>query len=235
MSITSTLKNVLFSSGGAKILIGLVTFFIIIGVIIYFIYRFIKKNYIYKYKFLVVNVMGNMSVKKARIKLNQQKVEVFELEGLPNKPLDIKEPNVYYNGAPMRMVAYDGQGNIAWTNGIKIDKEQYLKTALTAPERQMAAQAAIDAGSKYDVLTTPMKAAIGMSIVVIMIMVIGMYANGKLALMTTDKAAETATTMLKTQEYQSQNVEAINENTEMFMTVLHFLGADGYNISLVAE
>lgn len=235
MTLTSSLKNLLFSSGGAKILTGLVTLFIVVGIISYIGWRFFKKTYIYKYKFLVVNVMGNISVKKAKIALNKQKVEVFELEGMANKQIEIREPNVYLDGVPMRMVAYDGQGNIAWTKGVRMDKEEYLKTALIAPERQMAAQSAIDAGMKHNIMNTPMKVAIGMSIVVIMIMVIGLYATGKVALMTTDKASETASMLIESQKYQAATIDVIKENTEMFNILLKHLGATGYNITLVAE
>lgn len=233
-SILSTIKTILTSTGGMSIILGLIGFFLVFGLIAWVGWYFFKKKYVFKYKFLVINALGNMNVKKGRITVNKQKVEVFELEGLTDKYLEIKEPNMYYNGSPMRVVAYDGMGQIAWCDKLKFDKEQYLKVALTPPERQMSAQTAIEAGQKYGRMPTEYKVAIGFSIAVIFIMVIGMYAVGKLTVEITEQASISATNMIKVADKQTGMINAVERHGLAMENLLKYLSKD-QNITYLYE
>ncbi len=189
---------IFFSSGGVKMLLWIFAAIVILGILAYLIWLWIRNKFIFKYKFGVVNFKGRIIKKSARVFTNKYRVKKFMIDGYPNNLLDIREPNSLVDNTPTRLVAFDGSGNLVYLDNIKRDKEnnlvniksetakiqvdtkKYLETSLTPQEREGIANNIVDLTIKHGKMPEEIKWMLGSAVLIVIIVMVGIFIQGKM-------------------------------------------------------
>ena len=235
--------DLLLSSGGLRIVFWLVLVFVIFIGLGFGIWRFIRARFIYKYRFGIVNYFGKISLKKAKITINKHMVKKFLIDGT-NQLLDIEEHNSTVDNLPTRLVSYDGQGNLAYLDNLgkksinsqkaklKVDKNEYLKTALKSVEREGIANNIVDATRKYGKMPAEAKWAFGFSAFLVVAVIAGMFLQGKVLAKQYDINSGDVKNLLEATKVIKENSLIMRENLELQKIIMTYVTRDDRNITL---
>jgi hypothetical protein len=234
------------TSGATNILLQLTGIFIFLLILGFIGYKFFKKKYLYTFSFTIIQHSGRLQLKKARLLLSKTKVKKFELDGYAGKLLDVKDPNGYVNDLPTRFVAWDGQGNLAYVENIddhtitkhdrlKVGRKDYKEVALLPVERELQALAVIESTKKYDRVDTVQKTILFSMVGLIFVVVIGLYALGKVNLDTAEKVSGASSSHGESIRSLERTAGIIESNNQIQSAILGYLTDGNFTIELAAE
>lgn len=235
----------LISSGSFNIGFWVIIVVLVLGLIAWLVWMYIKKKVLYVFNFRIIDATGKLTKKKARIVSDDKGVRKFKFEEYKQE-LDIRDPNCIVDGIPTRVLSWDGQGNLVYTETIdyanlnsnhrfKVAKEEYLKTALKPVEREQVANSIVDAVKKHGETPNALKLAMWFAIALLIIIIVGMFIQGKLLAESYTKNGDALTAMNAFGESNRQTAMIIAENTKIQMIVLEQvlnLSGKSYNITL---
>lgn len=238
--ISSAVSSGYFNIGFYVFLVVLV-----LGIIAWLVWTYIKKKVLYVFNFRIIDSTGNLIKKKARIIRDDKGVRKFEIKDLENHKIDIRDPNWIVDGVPTRVVSWDGMGNLVYVEDVdyeninsnwkfKVAKNTYLQTALLPVEREQVVTAGIDSIKKHGDIPMLAKLAMWFAIALIIAIVVGMFIQGKLLSEQYTQNAKATEVMHENSKALQIAAETIKENTEIQRLVLaQVLNLSGkpYNIT----
>jgi hypothetical protein len=240
--------SVAVSSGGLKILFWVFISIIVVILIAVGVWRFIRAKFIFRYRFGLVNHGGRIVIKKAKIHVNKYMVKKFMIDGYPDQLLDIREPNCLVDNLHTRLVAFDGMGNIVYCTGhnmeksinsavakLNVGKKEYLETALLPMEREAVANNIVDATKKYGKMPQEVKWAFGFSFLLIIVVVIGLFVQGKMLVEQYKINSEDVGALLEAANVIKANTGLQTENLKIQQIILERVTEGERNITLVSK
>lgn len=215
-----------------SLILDFVIIVVVFGLGSFLFWKWFSKKFLYTFDFILLDTRGNFNEQKAKIIKNKQAEKKFELKDYPNKWLDVLESNGNFNNRPVRFVAFDGLGNLAYCEPItkdNMDKTNYMKTALQPQERESLANTVIESSEKYRGIDIASKVAIGLSVILIMFLLISVYFVGKFNFKIAEEGSKTASTLNTLADKNIKTIEVIERNTIMLENILKF---SNYSIEL---
>lgn len=188
---------------------------------------------VYKYTFIELDAKGNMITRKAKIIKNQKRIKKFAIKeyNQPEHYLSIKEYNGFFNGKPCRVVSWDGQGNLTYTSGLKVDKAQYLTTALLEVERTEAVDGQMEASEKASFMNTAQKWMLTGMVIMFIFLMIGMITIAKYGFEQAGAISNGGQMFKEASENFKQGSDILRANTIINENLVKVLVKD-YNLTL---
>lgn len=224
-----------FGSAGGFI-IDIVIWVSVIGVLGGFGFWYWYNKMVYKYQFIEMDVKGNMTQRKARLTRNQKRIKKFAIKqyNTPEHYLSVKEYNGFFNGKPCRFVTWDGQGNLVYTSGFRVDKEQYAKTALLEIERTEAVDGQMEAAEKASFMNQAQKWMLGGMVIMFVFLMIGTITIAKYGFEQAGTISKGGQMFKEASENFKQGSEVLRANTIINENLVRIL-VNEYNITIDQE
>lgn len=235
-----------FSSGIFDFILFMFIGTIVLALIGWGIWIWFKKKFVYVFRFHMIQVNGRIERKWARIKLNNNRIKKFQIQGHKTQLLDLHEPNAIVNGKPSRLVTWDGQGNIVYCKKVdydnlnendrfKVSKIEYLQTALEPVERDSVVMNMIDAYSKYGTIPSEFKWFMGASIIMLVIIILGLLGMAKILGGQVENFVENSDASIQASDNILNAVKIIEQNNKIQLAILNIVTKDNRSLNFTAS
>lgn len=241
--------NFLLESGAFTILFWLFIIFVFFGLFSWGIWLFVKKKFIYRYNFAIINHFGKLTKTKARMIKSNSGINKFQIKGYERVLLDVQDPNAELDGFPYRVVTYDGLGWLGYVSSklkdkgnlnsekvkFKVDKKNYLETTLVPVERESLANNIIDATRKHGKMPTEIKWAYAFAFILLIVTIAGIFIQGKLLAKQYDVGSEATNQQFNMVNSLEKTANIIKSNTDVQLIILDRIIGNNTNYEVIAR
>lgn len=124
------------------------------AVLLWWLYN--KNRFRFDFELYSRDMKSSTSV-KGRIKTDEsnKKYRYFAFKNTDSR-LEIKEPDFFKNGKPIRRITYDTTGEYIYVEGVEVDNKDYLKYRLKPEHKTLYLQGLKDYANKYSLVNKAM-------------------------------------------------------------------------------